>query len=67
MKQRYPHKHFWESLDKGIVAEWEKRPGGETFFAAGDFELCKFCPEGRFVPRKENLRVVGCEKIVKNS
>lgn len=58
--------HAWNTVDRQVVATWQK--GQREYYSAfGDYEECKECPAGRFVPYKGDLSIVPCKKEIKNA
>lgn len=53
--------HIFEIENKNAIGNYEKREGGEMIYIRGDFERCKICNEGRFVPYQPDLRIVPAE------
>jgi len=57
------HIHAWETTDRSIIAE-SRKGKRDKIFVRGDYQQCVRCPEGRIVPEKRQLYVVGCLKEI---
>lgn len=57
------HEHEWRIIVPKVIGEFQKGNRGMSY-SIGDYEACRECPSGRFVPYQKGQRIVECEMVV---